>query len=114
MQKLKYGLDYKIYILITILLAALAAIFFALPNSPPASDPFVKCSACHPQQYDELKRAPFHTSMQCADCHILTEFRQDLRSHNAATPTCNECHAGLHEIIYKKPLDHTTFNLILY
>ncbi|MCX9026433.1 MAG: hypothetical protein OIN85_10115 [Candidatus Methanoperedens sp.] len=98
----------RTYILIIILSAVFAVAFFALPNAP-SSGAFAKCSACHPQQTDELKRAPFHTSMQCTDCHELGSFRQDLRSHNATTPTCTGCHGGLHEIIYKKPLDHTSF-----
>jgi hypothetical protein len=83
---------YRKYILIIILLAALAAVFFALPDSrPPASDTFAKCSACHPGQADELKRAFFHTSMQCTACH-----------------------AGIPKMTDKKPLDHTSFNAAYY
>ncbi|MCZ7383985.1 MAG: hypothetical protein O8C63_04450 [Candidatus Methanoperedens sp.] len=104
---------YRTNILIIILSAALAVTFFSLPNAP-ASDPFAKCSACHTEQADELKRAPFHTSMQCADCHRLNEFRQDLRSHNATTLTCTGCHGKIPEITGQKPLDHTSFNLIHY
>jgi hypothetical protein len=106
---------YRTYILITIMLAALAAVFFALPDSsPPASGAFVKCSACHPEQADELKRAFFHTSMQCADCHRLSEFREDLRSHDAATLACTACHAGIPRMKDKKSLDHTSFNVAYY
>lgn len=104
---------YRPYILVIILSAVLAVAFFALPNAP-ASGAFAKCSACHPQQVDELKRAPFHASMQCTDCHKLGSFNQDLRSHNATTLTCTGCHGRIPEITGQKPLDHMTFNLIHY
>lgn len=111
---------YRIYILTIIILAVLAVVFLALPDRfftlpdsrPTTSDTFVKCSACHQQQYDELKRAAFHTTKQCTDCHRLSEFKQDLRSHTATTRACAECHAKLPRMENKKPLDHTSFNLV--
>ncbi|MCZ7381351.1 MAG: hypothetical protein O8C64_07260 [Candidatus Methanoperedens sp.] len=102
-------------ILIISLSSVLAIALFTLPdNSPPASGAFAKCTACHPGQADELKRAPFHASMQCSDCHSLNEFRQDLRSHNATTLACTRCHGRIPEMTDQKPLDHTSFNLIDY
>jgi hypothetical protein len=117
------------YILILILLAVLAFAFLALPNSgaidafvflalpntsAPAIEVFAKCTACHPQQVDELKRAPFHKSIQCTGCHKLGSFGQDLRSHDATTLTCSVCHTELLGISHEKPLDHTSFNLVYY
>ena len=87
----------RAYILIIIMSAVL--VFFVLPNAT-SSDPFAKCTACSPRQSDELKRAGFHVSMECTDCHKLGSFGDDLRSHDATTPACAGCHEGLHGITY--------------
>ncbi|MDP2844520.1 MAG: hypothetical protein Q8N79_00405 [Candidatus Methanoperedens sp.] len=52
--------------------------------------------------------------MQCIDCHRLSEFRQDLRSHEAAMLSCSACHARLPNMTDEKPLDHRSFNVVYY
>ncbi|MDP2754179.1 MAG: hypothetical protein Q8P40_07290 [Nitrospirota bacterium] len=64
-----------------------------------------------PEHADDLKRAAFHTTMQCTDCHSPGSFGQDdPYRHNATTLACAACHQRLPQIEDRKPFDHSDFN----
>lgn len=57
-----------------------------------ASDDYARCDACHIQEQDEFSRTRAHMTIQCTNCHTVSEFAPDLYSHNATTFACTYCH----------------------
>ena len=51
-----------------------------------------RCDACHPSEVEEFSYTPIHNTLICVNCHIISEFNDDLYSHNATTFDCIFCH----------------------
>lgn len=90
------GNNHKLLLLISISFAIVVIKFFSplYTGAISTSDDYTRCDACHIMEHDEFSRTSVHMSLQCTNCHNITDFAPDLYSHNATTFACIYCHTA--------------------
>jgi hypothetical protein len=81
----------RVGVALILILSLLALSFFSLPAFNEKGESYVQCKACH-AAYEEERKFDVHKDRQCRECHIISEFSEDLYHHNASIIECTNCH----------------------